>query len=334
MVPAAFVVLDASAADAQRQARPQGAAGAGSDACGDARRRAPRRRRSSCSLFAEVLGLERVGIDDNFFALGGHSLLATRLISRIRASLGVEVAIRSAVRGADRRGAGQASGRGRRRRGLRWCAMARPDRDSAVVCAAAAVVPASPGGAERDLQHPDGAAAHGRARSSRAGGGAGRRGGAPREPAHDLPRDARRAAAADPRGAAARLRLEVMSVSEAALAEALDRGGATRLRAGQRAAAAGASVCAWASASMCCCCCCTTLRATAGRWRRCGAILRVAYAARVAGQAPRLRRCRCNMPTTRCGSTRCWAARAIRDSAMARQLSFWTEHAQGPARSD
>src|SRR4029077_19732390 len=48
-----------------------------------------------CALFAEVLGLERVGIDDNFFALGGHSLLATRLISRIRSTFNADIAIRS-----------------------------------------------------------------------------------------------------------------------------------------------------------------------------------------------------------------------------------------------
>jgi nonribosomal peptide synthetase DhbF len=47
-----------------------------------------------CAIFAELLTLERVSIDDNFFHLGGHSLTAMRLAGRVRSSLGVELNIR------------------------------------------------------------------------------------------------------------------------------------------------------------------------------------------------------------------------------------------------
>ncbi|MFI5776149.1 amino acid adenylation domain-containing protein [Nocardia sp. NPDC051570] len=61
------------------------------------RYRAPRtdRERTLAELFAQVLGVERAGVDDSFFDLGGNSLLATQLSARIRGALGLEVSVRT-----------------------------------------------------------------------------------------------------------------------------------------------------------------------------------------------------------------------------------------------
>ncbi|MBC7730854.1 MAG: amino acid adenylation domain-containing protein, partial [Bacteriovorax sp.] len=47
------------------------------------------------AIWAEVLKIERVGIEDNFFELGGHSLMATQVVSRMRAAFGTDVPLRA-----------------------------------------------------------------------------------------------------------------------------------------------------------------------------------------------------------------------------------------------
>ncbi len=97
MVPAAFVVLDALPltrnGKVDRRALPE----PDDEAFVQAQYEAPQgeTEQTIAVLWAELLGVERVGRHDNFFALGGHSLLATRMLARLRESFGHDVSIRT-----------------------------------------------------------------------------------------------------------------------------------------------------------------------------------------------------------------------------------------------
>jgi nonribosomal peptide synthetase DhbF len=48
-----------------------------------------------CDLFAQVLGVGRVGVEDSFFDLGGNSLLATVLVARVAERFGAKISLRN-----------------------------------------------------------------------------------------------------------------------------------------------------------------------------------------------------------------------------------------------
>ncbi|NMO18674.1 non-ribosomal peptide synthase/polyketide synthase, partial [Pyxidicoccus fallax] len=95
MVPSAFVVLESLPllpnGKLDRKALPSPEAGAT-----EREYVAPRTPTEEllAGFFSKVLGVERVGANDGFFELGGHSLLATQLVSRVRSTFRVELALR------------------------------------------------------------------------------------------------------------------------------------------------------------------------------------------------------------------------------------------------
>ncbi|MGN0124819.1 MAG: amino acid adenylation domain-containing protein, partial [Rhodococcus sp. (in: high G+C Gram-positive bacteria)] len=93
MVPAQFVVLDALPLNASgkldRRALPEPEL-----AAREFRAPVTDSERAVASVFEDVLGVERVGLDDDFFGLGGNSLMATRVVARLGEALDSRVPVR------------------------------------------------------------------------------------------------------------------------------------------------------------------------------------------------------------------------------------------------
>ena len=97
MMPSAFVLLDAlpitpnGKVDRRRLPAPGGLPESGRSLV--AARNATEER--LLAIWKELLGVDRIGVEDDFFALGGHSLLATQAASRVRQAFGVELPLRT-----------------------------------------------------------------------------------------------------------------------------------------------------------------------------------------------------------------------------------------------
>jgi amino acid adenylation domain-containing protein len=94
-VPGSIAVVPAlprlASGKLDRRALPAPDPGSGHD--GEYRAPATASERTVAQIWAEVLGLPRIGVDDNFFAIGGHSLLGVRILTRMRQAFGLDLSM-------------------------------------------------------------------------------------------------------------------------------------------------------------------------------------------------------------------------------------------------
>ncbi len=279
-------------------------------------------------IYAQVLGLQRVGVDDSFFDLGGDSLSAMRLIGAVNASLNADLSVRTVFEAPTvAQLAPRIGGDARRLEPL--IAGERP-----------AMVPLSFAQSRLwffdQLQGPSpiynmavALRLRGQYRRRRAGGGTDRRGRPPRKPAYPVRRARRNTSAGRRAGRAGRHRLGVDRCRRMA-------GGADWMTPSARPRATHST---WPphplprrrfsvspTPNTCWSPSCTTSPPTAGRSPRWCAIWGWLTPAGVWARPPIGRRCRCSTPTTRCGSAAQFGDLDDSGGPIAEQLDYW-EHA-------